>query len=158
MTAKERVLTRERERGKQAALDVANKLIAGEINATQLIEAEDSIPDWNELSVYGTDLIGCPVKDNGQVYTILQAHTPANNPGYRPADLPAIYSIKHTQNPKHAKAFVAPNGTSGAYMQNDCTVDNGRVYRSNYNGYNVWRPTDYAAFWDDLGTVKEVQG
>ena len=36
MTAKERVLTRERERGKQAALDVANKLIAGKINATQL--------------------------------------------------------------------------------------------------------------------------
>ena len=50
------------------------------------------------MSVYGTDLIGCPVKDNGH------------------------------------------------------------VYRSNYNGYNVWRPTDYAAFWDDLGTVEEVQG
>ena len=91
------------------------------------------------------------------MYTIIQAHTPAHNPGSRPVDLPAIYSRKNTQDPKKAKPWMAPNGTSGVYIKGDCAIDNGHVWRSIFDGENVWQPTSYPAGWEDLGTVEEVQ-
>ena len=155
MTSKERVLRRERERGRAAALNLASR--ANEMTGTAIIAEQSHVPAWREDAVYTADHIGYPVQDNGQVYTILQAHTPAHNPGVRPVDLPAVYSIKHTTDPKLAKPYIAPNGTSGMYMKGDCAVENGGVYRSLYDN-NVWSPTSYTAGWEYLGTVEEVQG
>ncbi len=64
------------------------------------------------------------------------------------AALLAIYSIKHTQDPKRAKPYMTPNGTSGMYMAGDCAVDAGHVRRSGIDN-NVWRPTEYPAGWED---------
>ena len=36
--------------------------------------------------------------------------------------------------------------------------DDGHVWRSTFDGSNVWRPSEYPAGWEDLGTVEEVQG
>lgn len=155
MTSKDRVLQRERDRGKAAALNLAGR--ASGMTGTAIIAEQGHIPEWREDAIYTADHVGFPVQHKDQVYTILQPHTPAHNPGSYPADLPAIYSIKHTTDPKRAKPYMAPNGVSGAYMKDDCTVDAGHVYRSTIDN-NVWKPSDYPAGWDDLGTVEEVKG
>lgn len=155
MTSKEKVLSRERSRGRAAALDLAAR--AFQMDGTSIIAEEDHIPDWSESAVYTGYHIDYPVRDKGQVYTILQPHTPAHNPGFRPADLPAIYSIRHTTDPKKAKPYMAPNGASGMYITGECAVENGGVYRSTMDN-NVWAPESYPAGWEFLGTVEEVQG
>lgn len=155
MTSKERVLQRERNRGRLAALDLAKR--APEMDGTAIIAEEDHVPAWSEAAVYTAEMVGYPVRDNGQVYTILQPHTPAHNPGVRPADLPAIYSIKHTTDPAKAKPYMAPNGTSGVYNTGDCCTDAGHVHRSKIES-NVWSPAAYPDGWEDLGTIEDVQG
>lgn len=154
MTSKERVLQRERDRGRAAALDLASR--APDMDGTAIIAEQEKIPAWREDAEYTEKHVGFPVQHNGQVYTILQPHTPAHNPGVFPADLPAIYSIKHTTNPKKAKPYMAPNGTSGMYMKDDCAVEDGGVYRSTIDN-NVWAPSGYPAGWEYLGTIEEVQ-
>lgn len=151
MTSKERVLSREQARGRADALDLAAR--ASAMDGTDIIAEEDHIPPWREDAVYTADMVGWPVADGGQVYTILQAHTPANNPGSRPADLPAIYSIQHTRDSKRAKPWLAPNGTSGMYMTGDCAAEEGHVWRSLLDS-NVWRPAEYPDGWEDLGTAE----
>ncbi|MBR6604635.1 MAG: hypothetical protein IKK92_01985 [Prevotella sp.] len=155
MTSKERVLERERQRGKAAALNLAVR--APEMTGTAIIAEQDHVPNWNENAVYKAEHIGFPVQDNDQVYTILQPHTPAHNPGSRPADLPAIYSIKHTTDPVKAKPYMAPNGTSGMYMTGDCCTYNGRVWRSDQDN-NIWVPGTAGVKWIDIGPVEEVFG
>lgn len=154
-TSKERVLQRERDRGREAALELATR--APGMDGTALIAEQDNIPAWSENAVYTMAQIGYPVQDNGQVYTILQPHTPAHNPGFRPVDLPAIYSIKHTTDPKLAKPYMPPNGTSGMYMKDECAVENGGVYRCTMDN-NVWSPSGYPTGWEYIGTTEEVQG
>ena len=153
MTSKERVLQRERDRGRAAALNLAAR--APEMDGTAIIAEQSHIPAWREDAVYTDKHIGYPVQDGDQVYTILQAHTPANNPGMRPADLPAIYSIKHTTDPARAKPYVAPNGTSGMYMTGDCCTYEGHIWRSGQDN-NVWVPGTPGVKWDDLGPAEEV--
>ena len=155
MAAKENVLSRERDRGRADALGLAAR--ASCLDGTAIIAEEDHIPPWREDAVYTADMVGWPLRDGEQVYTLLQAHTPANNPGSRPADLPAIYSRKNTTDPKRAKPWMAPNGTSGMHMKEDCAVDAGHVWRSNMEN-NVWKPTEYPEGWEDLGPIEEVQG
>lgn len=145
MTSKDRVLQRERERGRAAALNLAGR--APEMTGTQLIAEQGHIPAWREDAVYEAKHVGFPVQDGDQVYTIIQPHTPAHNPGFRPADLPAIYSIKHTTDPKRAKPYMAPNGQSGMYMTGECCTVDETVYRSIVDN-NVWRPTDYPQGWE----------
>ena len=140
MNSKNRVLQRERDRGRADALSLAS--VANELSGTDLINNEDKIPMWSEDAVYTTEHIGYPVQHNNQVFTILQPHTPAHNPGVFPVDLPAIYSIKHTTDPERAKEYVAPNGTSGMYMLNDCCTKDGKTWVSLVDN-NVWTPGVY---------------
>lgn len=145
MTSKDRVLQRERERGRAEALNLAGR--AHEMDGTGLIAEQGHIPAWDEKATYTIDHIGFPVQDEGQVYTILQPHTPAHNPGFRPKDLPAIYSIKHTTDPRMAKPYMAPHGTSGMYMKGECCIENDAVYRSTIDN-NVYAPSAYPAGWE----------
>lgn len=149
MTSKDRVLNRERERGRAAALALAVK--ASEMDGTQLIDAEADIPSWSEDAVYTSAHIGYPVQDRGQVFTILQPHTPAHNPGVHPAELPAIYSIQHTKDIKKAKPYLAPNGTSGLYFMDEYCTRDGKIYRSLVDN-NSWAPgeTGTESLWEEV--------
>lgn len=153
MTSKERVLTRERERGKAAALGLASR--APEMDGTALIAEQDSIPAWREDAVYAADHVGYPVQDKGQVYTILMPHTPAHNPGSRPADLRAIYSLQHTKDPAKAKPWMPSYGTSGLYALDECATEIGRVWRNLYD-QNDFPPSALPERWEDLGSIEEV--
>ena len=154
MTSKERVLQRERDRGRAAALDLAGR--AHEMDGTAIIAEQEKIPAWREDATYTAAHVGFPVQDGDQVFIITTPHRPADNPGMRPADLPAIYSRRNTSDPKLAKDWMAPNGTSGVYMKGDCAVKDGGVYQSTIDN-NVWDPLSYPDGWAYLGTVEEVQ-
>lgn len=165
MTSKERVLQREHDRGrpvgklqgKADALDLAAR--APQMDGTAIIAEEDKVPVWNENTVYTSAQVGWPVQDRGQVYTILMPHTPAHNPGSRPADLRAIYSLLHTTDPSRAKPWVASYGTSGLYRLNECcTYPNAdgvvHVFR------NLWDNNEFPPLtmnvenrWEDLGVI-----
>lgn len=168
MTSKERVLQREHDRGRPVgkvqgradALDLAAR--APQMDGTAIIAEEDHIPAWSENAVYTSKQVGCPVQDNGQVYTILMPHTPAHNPGSRPADLRAIYSLLHTTDPTKAKPWMPSYGTSGLYKLNECcTYPNTdgveHVWRNLWND-NEFQPLtlNVESRWEDLGEVGSV--
>lgn len=167
MTSKERVLQREHDRGKPVgklqgkadALDLAAR--APQMDGTAIIAEEDHIPAWSENAVYTSAHVGYPVQDDGQVYTIMIPHTPAHNPGRRPADLRAIYDLKHTKDPAKAKPWMASYGTSGLYMVDECCT-----YPHTDGTTHVWRnlhdKNDYPPLtlnvedrWEDLGEVSQ---
>ena len=147
MTSKERVLERQRKMGREAALSLASR--ASMLNGTQLIDEQDDIPMWSETAIYTVDHVGYPVQDLDQVYTILQPHTPAHNPGVRPADLPAIYSIQHTKDPTKAKPYLPSHGTSGMYMLDEVCTKDGSTWRSTKND-NPYPPNEIGTedFWE----------
>lgn len=144
-----------RKQGREDALELAAR--APQMDGTAIIAEEDKIPAWSESAVYTAAQVGYPVQDAGQVYTILMPHTPAHNPGYRPADLRAIYDLKHTTDPYKAKSWMPSYGTSGLYRINEvCTYLNTdgvlHVFR------NLWDNNEYPPLtlnvenrWEDLG-------
>ena len=165
-TSKERVLQREHDRGlpvgkmqgRADALDLAAR--APGMDGTAIIAEEAKIPAWSPDAVYTAEHVGFPVQDDGQVYTITMPHTPAHNPGSRPADLRAIYSLLHTTDPAKAKPWVASYGTSGLYMVDECCThphaETGllHAWRNTYDN-NEYPPQTQGAEsrWVDLGPV-----
>ena len=76
----------------------------------------------------------------------MQPHNAANYEG-RPSTLRALWGLAHTKNPAKAKPFVAPYGTSGMYMKDECILwTDGKVYVS-VAGNNVYTPDEYAQNW-----------
>ena len=103
---------------------------AARLDGTQIIAREVSIPDFDPQKDYTSWPAGSPVQDGGQVWTLLQPYNAANYTG-RPADLRALWGLCHTKDPERAKAWVAPLGTSGMYMQGECyRAEDGTVYRA----------------------------
>jgi len=135
------------EEGRRQALDLAARV--PEMDGTAIIAEEDHIPAWREDAVYTENHVGFPVQDNGQVYTLLMPHTPAHNPGSRPADLRAIYDLKHTTDPAKAKPWMVPYGTSGLYMAGECCTEAGGTYRSKVDN-NPYAPKEYPENWEEV--------
>lgn len=143
--------------GRRNALDLAAR--APKMDGTAIIEEEDHIPAWNETAVYTQKHVHCPVQDKGQVYTIEMPHTPAHNPGSRPENLRAIYSLLHTKDPAKAKPWMPSYGTSGLYKIDECCtwpVADGstHVFRNKHDN-NEYPPLtlNVEDRWEDLGEV-----
>lgn len=158
MTSKDRVLERERQRGRAAALDLASR--AGSMDGTAIIAEESSVP----MFVWGKDYSNCPagapigyeIDGEVQIFTMITPVNTANYPGIAPETERSLYSLCHTKDPARAKPFIAPLGTSGMYSAGECCVDGGHVWKSLVDN-NVYSPTEYAANWTDLGETGEVQ-
>lgn len=149
------------EEGRRDALELAGR--AKNLDGTAIIAEEDHIPAWSEEAVYTSAHVGFPVRDKGQVYTILMPHTPAHNPGSRPENLRAIYSLLHTKDPAKAKPWMPSYGVSGLYKAGECCiypVGDGRehVFRNVYEG-NEFPPLtlNVESRWEDLGEVSAWQ-
>lgn len=148
-----------RAQGRADALELAAR--APEMDGTAIIAEEDKIPAWSENAVYTAAQVGYPVQDGSQVYILLMAHTPAHNPGYRPANLRAIYSLLHTTDPAKAKPWMASYGTSGLYKLNEvCTYPNAEGVEHVWR--NLWDNNEFPPLtlnvesrWEDLGPVSE---
>lgn len=144
-----------RTQGRADALELAAR--APQMDGTAIIAEENKIPAWGENAVYTSAQVGWPVQDQGQVYQIMMPHTPAHNPGYRPSDLRAIYSLLHTTNPAKAKPWMPSYGTSGLYKLNECCTypdDEGVVHVWR----NLWDNNEFPPLtlnvenrWEDLG-------
>lgn len=148
MESKEYVLNKMREVGLNSATLFQEK--APELDGTAIIDREDDIPDFNpELHQYLNWTKGQVVKDNGQVWQLLQ---PYDSSVYKdhPENLRAQWSLCHTKDPAKAKPYVAPMGRSGMYMIDECCIaTDGKVYKSKVDN-NVWEPTGYPAGWEEV--------
>lgn len=158
MTSKERVLQRERDRGKADAQNLADRAVG--MDGTAIIAEETKVP----LFVSGADYSKCPkgapiaqiVDGEIQVFTMITPVNTAHYPGITPNTERSLFSLCHTTDPKRAKLWIAPNGTSGLYAVDECCVDSGHVWRNTYEG-NEFSPSALPARWEDLGPVEEVQ-
>lgn len=166
MTSKERVLQREKERGKPVgkvqgkadALDLANR--AATMDGTAIIAEEIKVP----LFVWGTDYSGCPVgapigeliDGELQVFTMLTPVNTAHHPGITPNTERSLYSLCHTKDPDKAKPWVDPLGISGLYKKDECYKDKeGKVWRCTTTETN-FDAVAYPPYWEAF-EVQEVR-
>lgn len=154
MTSKERVLQRERDRGRLAALDLAKR--ASALTPTEIIAEETKVPMFK----WGTDYSACPagspigdiVDGELQIFTMITPVNTAHYPNITPNTERSLYSLCHTKDPARAKAWVAPLGISGLYTAGECCTDAGHVWRSKVDN-NAYSPSQYADNWEDLGEI-----
>lgn len=147
MNNKEFVLSVFRENGRRDALDLRSR--AKDMDGTAIIAEEQKVPAWDGSRDYSAYPIGAPVAYNGNVFGLLQPHNAAHYPGANPENSPAIWSVKHTKDAAKAKLYLAPNGTSGMYMNGECCIFDGRTWRCNHDN-TVYSPAEYAAWWDEV--------
>lgn len=156
-SSKDRVLRRERDRGRADALDLASR--SSDMDATAIIAEEMKVP----LFVWGTDYSQCPagtpiaeiIDGEVQIFTMITPVNTAHYPGITPNTERSLYSLCHTKDPRHAKAWVASQGISGLYLLDECATENGHVYR-NLHDKNEFSPSALPERWEDLGPVEEV--
>ena len=146
MEAKEYVLEKMQDIGLQVAEAFQAK--APELDGTAIIDREEDIPDFDpDKHQYLNWEVGNCVRDDGQVWQLLQ---PYDSTVYKdhPNDMRAQWSLMHTKDPAKAKPYVAPLGTSGMYMKDECCMEGGKIYRSTIDN-NVWEPSAYPAGWEE---------
>lgn len=132
---------------------------AASMDGTALIAEEQKIPQFDGGKDYSGWAVGSPVwelvEGERQVFTIITPHNASHYPDSKPSNTPALWSIRHTKDPKKAKAYLPPNGTSGLYELDECAIENGHVFRNLHN-QNEFSPSAMPERWEDLGTVEEV--
>lgn len=156
MTSRERVLERERQRGRAAALEVQEK--APEMDGTTLNAVDDRVPDFVAACARMNVLdrkAGFVCKSSaGRVVRLLQ---PYDSTVYtqEPEELPAQWGFAWSQDPAKARPFIAL--ATSPYMTGDCCTHEGHAWRSGQDN-NVWAPGTVGVKWDDLGPVEEGSG
>lgn len=121
---------------------------ANSMTGTQIIAHEHAAPAFDPQKDYSAWPAGSPVTDEGQVWQLLQPYDAAQYKG-RPSELRAIWGLVHTKDPKRAKPWVAPFGTSGMYMQGECyKAADGTVKRAKHDN-TVHDAIAYPEGWED---------
>jgi hypothetical protein len=148
MTAKERVLQRERQRGYEAAKVVQNN--ADTMTGTELYAVDDRIPSF-KAAVARMNMLDRPVgfvckSSAGRVVRLLQVYD-SDIYTQEPEELPAQWGFKWSTDPEKALPFVAIS--TSPYMLGDCCSVDGVVYRSAMDN-NVWSPVDYPSGWETV--------
>lgn len=148
MTSKERVLHRERQRGYEAAKAVQNN--AENMTGTELNAVDDRIPRFS-AAVAAKNMLDRPVgfvckSSEGRVVKLLQVYDSTIYNG-EPEELPAQWGFVWSNDPAHAKPFVAM--ATSPYMKDNCCTENDVVYRSLIDN-NVHAPSAYPAGWKEV--------
>lgn len=146
MTSKERVLQRERDRGRLAAQEVQSK--SADMTGTELNAVDDRIPRFT-AAVAKMNMLNRPVgfvckSSAGRVVKLLQ---PYDSTIYtqEPEELAAQWGFVWSQDPAKALPFAAIS--TSPYNTGDCCTENGTVYRSKIEN-NVWAPSAYPDGWE----------
>lgn len=130
MTSRDFVLARFRELGQADALSLKER--TPELTDTEIINEEDKIPDWDGAKDYTSYPVGFAVAydidGERNIFGLIQPHNAANYPDANPDNTRSLWGLKHTKNPKKARAFVPPRGTSGLYKKDECYKDGDTVY------------------------------
>lgn len=146
MTAKERVLERERQRGRAAALEVQSK--ADSMNGTELYAADDRIPRFLAARAKKNMLersIGFVCKSSAR--RVVRLIQPYNSDIYtaEPEELEAHWGFVWSDDPAKALPFVALS--TSPYNKGNCCTEGGIVYRSKYDN-NVHAPSAWPDGWE----------
>lgn len=150
MTSKERVLQRERDRGRIAALEVQEK--SSNMTGTELNTVNDRIPRFKEaikkknmLDRHAGLTDGFVCKSSaGRVVRLIQNYDSNIFTG-EPEELPAQYGFVWSNNPEHALPFIALS--TSPYMTGNCCSENDIIYRSKIDN-NVHAPSAYPQGWE----------
>lgn len=131
MMNKSEILTAMRAAGQSEAQTFRRKIINENLSGTEIIAEEHKIPAYIPTKDYSGCAAGTAVRDDEQVWQLIQPHNAANYQG-RPSTLRALWSLCHTQDPARAKPWVDACGTSGMYMTGECYLeaDGETVYRA----------------------------
>lgn len=146
MTSKERVLERERQRGRMAAQEVQNK--APDMTGTELYAVDDRIPRFT-AACEKLNMLERPVgfvckTSAGRVVKLLQVYD-STVYTQEPEELPAQWGFVWSTDPAKALPFVALS--TSPYMTGDCCTEDGVAYRSLIDN-NVWAPSEYPQGWE----------
>lgn len=150
MTNKEKVLAREKERGRLAALEMQDK--SSSMTGTELNAADDRIPFFSEAvkrenmltrKAGQTDGFVCK-SSAGRVVRLIQNYD-SDIYSHEPEELPAQWGFVWSTDPKKARPFIAV-ATSPYNIGEYCLNSEGIPYASNINT-NVWSPDEMPSYW-----------
>ncbi len=146
MTSKERVLERERQRGRLAAQEIQSE--APDMTGTELYAVDDRIPRF-KAACEKLNMLERPVgfvckSTVGRVVKLLQVYD-STIYTQEPEELPAQWGFVWSTDPAKALPFVALS--TSPYMTGDCCTEDGVVYRSLIDN-NVWAPSEYPDGWE----------
>lgn len=148
MTNKELVLETMKRSGKLVAQSVQDK--ASTMTGTQLNAEDMYIPDFC-AAVKKMNMLNRPVgfvckSSAGRVVKLLQVYDSTIYTA-EPEELPAQWGFVWSNDPHHAKPFVAIS--TSPYMTGNCCTENDKVYRSKIDT-NVWLPSAYPQGWEEV--------
>jgi len=154
MTSKERVLAREHENGRVVGYADATALQekSSTMTGTQLNAETEKIPGFqaakskqNMLTRKAGMTDGFVCKSSaGRVVRLLQNYD-SNIYTQEPEDLPAQWGFVWSNDPVHAKPFVAIS--TSPYMKGNCCSEDDKVYRSLQDN-NVHAPSAWPSGWE----------
>ena len=131
---------------KLAAQAVQDK--SSEMTGTELNAEDKFIPDFQTAKARMNMLerkAGFVCKSSaGRVVKLLQPYDSDIYTG-EPEELPAQWGFVWSDDPAHAKPFVALS--TSPYMKDNCCLWEGVTYRSTIDN-NVWSPADYPGGWE----------
>lgn len=148
MTSKEKVLARERNRGRADALEIQNK--ASEMTGTELNAVDDRIPSF-VAACKNKNMIDRPIgfvckSTAGRVVKLLQ---PYDSEIYtqEPEELPAQWGFVWSKDPAKALPFIALS--TSPYMKDECCSEAGIIYVSLIDN-NTWAPSAHPTGWKQV--------
>ena len=148
MTSKERVLERERQRGRAAAKEVQTR--APEMNGTELYAVDDRIPNFKAACAKMNMLDRLPgfvcKSSAGRVVRLLQRYD-STIYTQEPEELPAQWGFVWSTDPAKALPFIALS--TSPYNTGDCCTHDGKTWRSGQDG-NVWAPGTIGVKWEEV--------
>ena len=148
MTNKEKVLSRERQRGYEAAKLIQTN--ADTMTGTELYAADDRIPSF-AAAVQKMNMLARPIgftckSSAGRVVRLLQVYD-SDIYAQEPEELPAQWGFKWSTDSAKALPFIAVS--TSPYNRGECCTVDGAVFRSVMDG-NVWPPLDYPSGWEEV--------
>ena len=142
------VLDAMRRQGKAIAAAVQSN--ADSMTDTALNAEADYIPAFASAAAAKNMLdrpVGFVCKSSaGRVVRLLQKYDSSIYTA-EPEDLPAQWGFVWSDDPAHAKPFVALS--TSPYMKGNCCTESGKVYRSLLDN-NVYAPSAFPAGWEEL--------
>lgn len=154
-----------KEKGLADAADLQQR--SAEMDGTQLYAEEEKIPDFkaavkvknmNERPYGQTGGFVCRAT-SGRVCRLIQSYNSDTYPQEPDsAELAAQWRVVYSTDPKKAKPFLQDSTVLAVsyYNKGECCTDAGHVWRSTFDGANVWAPSEAPEHWEDLGTIEDV--
>ena len=148
MTNRELVLETLKRSGKLIAQSVQTR--SAEMTGTELNAEHSYIPDF-KVACEKMNMLNRPVgfvckSSAGRVVKLLQVYD-STIYTQEPEELPAQWGFVWSDDPAHAKPFVAIS--TSPYMKGNCCIENDEVFRSLIDN-NVHAPSAYPQGWEKV--------